>query len=201
LVDLLLVLGDREADIGVLEDEAQLRRHGILVERHRDASEHLSGHHRPVQPRAVVSHDRETVAAPETLDRQAAGERADFIERLRPGPGLPDPQILLADSRTIGTDFRLVQHQTREGPLQIFRHALLLWMPAHYGKSFAGGGEIANAACAASDSSPRTKAAARGRAAAFPSIPWEVAARPRGAAAPGRRARDSRGDPSAAAGG
>src|SRR5438132_86376 len=43
LVDLLLVLDDREARLGVIDDEGQLALDRVLVERHRHATERLGG--------------------------------------------------------------------------------------------------------------------------------------------------------------
>src|SRR5262249_30952358 len=86
----------------------------VLIHGHRDAAQRLSGGHRPVQPRAVVADDREVRAALESLRRKPAGERADLGCDLRPSPGLPDAEILLAGRGTIAARGRVLQHQPRK---------------------------------------------------------------------------------------
>ena len=114
LVDLLLVLDDREMHLGVVQHIDHLRRDRILVERHRHAAQRLRGGHRPVEPRPVVADDREVHPALEALRRKPAGQRAHLVLDLRPGPGLPDPEILLAGGRVTAAGRRVVQQQARE---------------------------------------------------------------------------------------
>ena len=114
LVDLLLVLDDGVGDAGVLQHEGELGRRRVLVHRHRHAAQALHGGHRPVQPRPVVADDREVVAALEALRGQAAGERADLVGHLPPGPGLPDAEILLAHGGMLAAHRCVVQHETRK---------------------------------------------------------------------------------------
>ena len=101
LVDLLLVLDDRELDLGVVQHVDHLLGHRVLVERHRHAAERLRRGHRPVQARAVVADDREVHPALEAERGEPAGERAHLLGDLRPGPGLPDAEVLLARRRMI----------------------------------------------------------------------------------------------------
>src|SRR5262249_53018690 len=63
LVDLLLVFGDREPHLGVIEDEGHLLGDRILVDRHRHAAQGLRRGDRPIETRAVVANDRQLVAA------------------------------------------------------------------------------------------------------------------------------------------
>ena len=78
LVDLLLVLGDRKAHLGVIEDEGHLLGDRVLIDRHRHAAQSLCRGDRPIEPRPVVADDRELVAAAEPDGRQTAGERFDL---------------------------------------------------------------------------------------------------------------------------
>src|SRR5205807_5402373 len=99
LVDLLLVLGKGEGDLGVLDRERHLRGDRVLVQGNRNAAEDLRGADRGVKARTVVADQREVLAALEALFGKTGGERAHLVGIALPGPGLPDAEILLADSR------------------------------------------------------------------------------------------------------
>ena len=114
-VDLLLVLDDGDANVGVEQHEHHFLGHGILVQRHRHATEDLRGAHRPVQPRPVVADDGQAVAALEAEFRQPAGQRGHLVRNLGPGPALPDAHVLLAHGRRVGKRARVVRQQTRKG--------------------------------------------------------------------------------------
>jgi hypothetical protein len=115
LVDLLLVLDDRVGDLRVFEHVDHLGGDRVLVHRHRNAAQALRRHHREVQPRAVLADDRQVLAAPEALHVQSRGELPDLVGRLRPGPGLPDAQVLLTQRGTAGAQPRVLQQQLRKG--------------------------------------------------------------------------------------
>ena len=93
LVHLLLVLGDSEADLRLLERVDHFLGDRVLVEGDRDSAEALGRGHGPVEPRAVVPDDREAVAAPEAPGRQAGRSRGLRVPR--PRPALPDAEVLL----------------------------------------------------------------------------------------------------------
>ena len=112
LVDLLLVLDDRERDLGIVQHEHEFGGRRVLVHRHRHAAQRLRRGHRPVQARPVVADDREMHAAPEALRGQPAGERAHFRRDLAPGPGLPDAEILFARGRVAAAHVGVVQQET-----------------------------------------------------------------------------------------
>ncbi len=114
LVDLLLVLDDGEVDVGVVQHVDHFLGHRVLVERHRNAAERLHRGHRPVQARAVVADDREVHPALEAQRREAAGQRAHFLRDLRPGPRLPDAEVLLARGRMAAAHLRVVLQESAE---------------------------------------------------------------------------------------
>ena len=62
LVDLLLILADREADPGVIEHVDHLLGHRVRVDRHRNAAGGLHGGEGPVETRAVRPDDRHPIA-------------------------------------------------------------------------------------------------------------------------------------------
>ncbi len=131
LVDLLLILGDDEAHLGMLEDEFHLGGSRVLVDRHRHAAEALRGGDRPVEPRPVVADDAELVAAPEAQRGEAVGEILHFARALGPTPALPDAEILLAHRRPAAAFFRMVEQQLGDGvgrgaPIRPRRRARLL---------------------------------------------------------------------------
>src|SRR5437588_779302 len=61
LVDLLLVLGEGEGDLGVLDGKRHLGRNRILVQRHRNRAQALHRGHGRVQPWPVVAHQRDVL--------------------------------------------------------------------------------------------------------------------------------------------
>ena len=116
LVDLFLILHRREAHGGILEDEQHFRRHRILIERHRHASQALRRAHHHVQMRAVVADDGEVVAALETQRRQAARQGTHPFGDLGPSPDLPDAEIFLADGGRVAPRPGVVKQQARKSP-------------------------------------------------------------------------------------
>jgi hypothetical protein len=108
LVDLLLVLDDREAGLRVVEDVFHLLLDPVLVERHRHAAERLGGEHRPVELRAVVADDGDLVAATEAEGREPQGDQACVLEVVAPGVGLPDPVVLLPDGDAVAPGPRVL---------------------------------------------------------------------------------------------
>jgi len=55
-------------------------------------------------------------------------ERADLVGDLRPGPALPDAEVLLADRRARRPDARVMKQQAWKG-VEPLRHLTLLWLP------------------------------------------------------------------------
>ena len=115
LVDLLLVLDDRELHLGVLEHVGHLVGHRVLVDRNGDAAEALHGGEGGIEARAVVADDGHRVAALEPELAQADGEGAHLVAQLRPGPGLPDAVVLVAHGRAVGVLDRVAQQQLGHG--------------------------------------------------------------------------------------
>src|SRR3954451_23257710 len=75
LVHLLLILGQRETDFGVVQDVGHLIGDCVLIDRDRNAADRLRGCNRPIKPRPVVTDDCELVAAFEAERLHATGER------------------------------------------------------------------------------------------------------------------------------
>jgi len=115
LVDLFLVLGDREAHLGVIEDEGHLLGDRILVDRHRHTAQSLGRGDCPIESRPVVADDRELVAAAKSHRRQPTGERFDLGGDLRPCPGLPDAVILFAVGRPVRPHPRMIEQELGKG--------------------------------------------------------------------------------------
>ena len=111
LVDLLLVLRDREFDGSILDRKGHLGRHRILIERYRNAAQALRRAHRGIDPGSIVADDGEVIAALETPPGEAAGQRAHLVGETPPAPGLPDSKILLADRRALRADPGMVHQQ------------------------------------------------------------------------------------------
>ena len=113
LVDLLLVLHDREADPGMVEHIGHLVGHRVGIDRHRDGAERLRRGKGPVEPRPVGADDGDLVAARQAERPQPERQVRDLVELLAPGPALPDAEILVAHGRAITQPLGIVQ--------QIFR--------------------------------------------------------------------------------
>ena len=110
LVDLLLVFDRGETHVGVRQHESELVGHRVGIDRHRHGAEHLHRHHRPIELRAVAADDGDGLAAPHANPVEADGIGAHDFERLRPGPGLPDAEVLVPHSRPRAEQFG-VAHQ------------------------------------------------------------------------------------------
>ena len=99
LVGLLLVLDQREGDLGVLEDVDQLVGDRILIERHRDATDRLRGDHCRIEAWPVLTDQREVLAAAESFCEQPGGDGLDLVTQPPPADGLPDAEVLLTKGR------------------------------------------------------------------------------------------------------
>ena len=114
LVDLLLILDHGERHFGMRQDVSHLVGHRVGIDRHRHGAERLPGAHRPIKPRAIAADDGELVAAFEAELGKADREGADLLEHLRPGPALPDAEILVAHRRARATGRGIVDQKLRQ---------------------------------------------------------------------------------------
>jgi hypothetical protein len=96
-VDLLLVLHDSQLGLRVVEHVGHLVRHRVLIGGHCHSADALHGSKRGIQARTIVADDGHHIATLEAELAQADGKGADFVTHLRPGPRLPDAEILVAD--------------------------------------------------------------------------------------------------------
>ena len=96
LVDLLLILGDDDAGLGMIEHRGDLLGDRIGVDGDRNRADHLRRRDRPVELRPVGADDGEGVAAVEAEDDEAARDGAGLVIDLSPGPRLPEAEILMA---------------------------------------------------------------------------------------------------------
>jgi hypothetical protein len=124
LVDLLLVLDDREPRLGVVEDVRDLLFDPVLVERDRHAAERLRAEHRPVELRTVVTDDGDLVAATEAEGREAKRDEAALLVVVAPRVGLPDAVVLLANGDVLRPRPRVVADEPREGLRHVASGAL-----------------------------------------------------------------------------
>ena len=115
LVDLFLVLGDDEGDLGVLQHIGHLVGDAVLVDRHRHRPERLHGGEGPIEPRPVGADHRHLLARLETEFLKAERVVAHQIGDLAPRPRLPDAEILLAHRRTIATVHGIPDQQFGKG--------------------------------------------------------------------------------------
>ena len=99
LVDLLLILGDRELHFGMGEHIGHLVGDRVGIDRHRHGAERLAGAERPIEPRPIAADDGELVAARDAELGKPDREGANLLEHLRPGPGPPDAEVLVPHRR------------------------------------------------------------------------------------------------------
>ena len=101
----------------------------VGIDRHRDRAEHLRGHHRPVELRPVGADDGDGVAALEPEAVQARPHRrAPASQHLRPGPGLPDAEILVPHRRPVAERACVAQQEFWKGVrrrARVARHRFL----------------------------------------------------------------------------
>ena len=102
LVDLFLVLGDHDADLGGFQHAGEFVRDGVLVEAQGEDVGRLGGQlgDHPLGP--VVPDDRDAVPRFGAQLRQPQREGAHPPEVFRPGDLLPDPELLFAQRDFVG---------------------------------------------------------------------------------------------------
>ena len=115
LVDLLLVLDDREGDVGIADREHVLGRGRVLVEGHRDRAQRLRRQHRRIEARPVLADHHQMLAALQPGLGEAAGHRPDQRRELAPGERLPDAEVLLAQRRRRRAASGVVEQEAGKG--------------------------------------------------------------------------------------
>jgi len=115
LVDLLLILDNGVANLGILKHVDQFRRGRILIQADRNRAQRLRRSRGPGHPGPVGADDRYMVAALETLGGEPAGQCAHLAGHLAPVPRLPDAEILFADGRPLRAHQDVVREQARKG--------------------------------------------------------------------------------------
>jgi hypothetical protein len=123
LVDLLLVLGDDDAGLGVIEHRGDLVRHRIGVDGDGDGADHLRRSDRPVKLRTVRADDRDGVAAIEAEGDEAHGDGARLVVDLGPGPRLPEAEILVAEGGTGASHGGMRSQKLGESVARVASHA------------------------------------------------------------------------------
>ncbi len=114
LLQLLLVLEEEEARLGVVEDVEDLLGRGGRV----DAAGGSAGGHDPqrgVEPlRPVLAQDRHVLLVAEAEGHQAGRHLADALRVLAPGDAVPDPQRLVAQRDGAAAATGLVEEHSRK---------------------------------------------------------------------------------------
>ena len=114
LVHLLLVLGEEELHLRVLDHEGHFGGHRVLVQRNGHATHALHSHHAHVQVRAVVADQGQVLPASEAQGQQAAGQLLHRLCSVFPGPGLPDTVLFFAYGRVCRALGCMFEQQLRE---------------------------------------------------------------------------------------
>src|SRR5262249_5335538 len=110
---LLLVLGDDDRGLGMVEDVDEFGGDRILVNRDRDAAEALGRELRPIKPRPVVADYRQLVAAPKALRGDSSRKVAYLLIIPCPGVSLANAEVLLAQCRALGHRLRIASQHSR----------------------------------------------------------------------------------------
>ena len=127
LVDLLLVLGEHQLGLGVVEQVGDLLAQRILVDAERHGARAVRSQLRPQPMGPIAADDRHHVAALDAPHQQAQGQCPDLGTGVRPAIVVPDA-VLLLPQRYLGAPMgRVVQQQLRRGVLsgkigQLHRH-------------------------------------------------------------------------------
>ena len=126
LVDLFLVLHGGIPHLGMRQHEGKLVRDSIGIDRHRHGAKHLRRHDRPVELRPVGPDHRDAVAARDTEPRQPGRESPHLRSQLRPGPALPDAELLVPHRRTRREAHGIAHQELGEGVkrVQFIHHSL-----------------------------------------------------------------------------
>ena len=99
LVDLLLILDQSKAHVGMRQHERQFLGDSVGINRHWDSAQRLRRHHRPIKLRPVRADNGHGLAAPHAEPVQAGRVGPHDLEHLSPGPGLPDAEVLVPHGR------------------------------------------------------------------------------------------------------
>ena len=118
LVDLLLILGDDDRNLGVIEHRGDFVRDRIGVNGNRNGADHLRRRYRPVEPRPVGADDGDGLAALKPEPDQALRDGAGLLVDFSPSPGLPEAEILQAESGATPALRRMGAQELREGVLR-----------------------------------------------------------------------------------
>ena len=105
LVDLLLVFDRGETRFSVGQHEGEFVGHSVGIDRHRHRAEHLRRRHRPIELGPVAADDGDGLAALEAEPVQPDRIGARQVERLVPGPGLPNAEVLVPHCRPVAVQF------------------------------------------------------------------------------------------------
>ena len=115
LVDLFLVLDDRNADLRILQHVDHFLRDGVLIERNRNRTERLRGHHGHVQTRAILADNGHVHAGLDAKRCETLRDVTDMLRHFGPGQGLPDPQVFLSYRGPRPTNVGMREQQRRKG--------------------------------------------------------------------------------------
>ena len=120
LVDLLLILGDDDRGLRVVEHGGDFLRHGVGVDGHRNRADHLRRGYRPVEAGPVGAHDGDGLASLKPEPDQALGNGARLFVHLGPSPSLPEAKILEAKSGARSAQGRVGAQEFCEGVLRVW---------------------------------------------------------------------------------
>ena len=115
IIDLLLVLADRETDAGMVQHIDHLLRDRICIDRHRHATQRLYRREGPVKPRTVVTDDRHLVPGLQPDRPETERKSPDLGGEFRPVPAFPDAMVLVPHRGSRTEPFRVPQQILREG--------------------------------------------------------------------------------------
>ena len=115
LVHLLLVLGEDQPRLGVIEQVAHLLAHGVLVDAERGAAERVRRDLAPDPLRPVVADQRDAVSPRQPQPLHAERHQPDPALVLGPGERVPDAELLLAHRDRVGAELGVVGQHLGEG--------------------------------------------------------------------------------------
>jgi hypothetical protein len=113
-VHLLLVFGERKAQMRFLDEVADLVGRSVRVGRHGVTAEHSRSEHAHVEVGAVVAEHEQGVFAAKThaLQARSAGQRC--FEHLRPGGFLPNAQVFFTHGNAVAEHFGIAREDANQ---------------------------------------------------------------------------------------
>ena len=143
LVDLFLIAHDGKTRATMIQHIGHLFGVSVLIQRHRHGTDHLCGHHGPIEIGTIAADDGDKVTLVRAQLQQAKRKRLDLVAGLCPRPALPDAIFLFAIRRRVRKLLCITMQQRRNRLRSVGAHERVSQMSSSqtllfFGRSIAG---------------------------------------------------------------